>query len=113
LPQRVGARVVGCHPAGNEHLDARLEMEADFVVDLASKLVATEWDSKDAAHWDFLPSVLDGSLGAIAPGRKPGGATLPGLSEGTIRNYLSTAIAKLGARNRVEAARLAREKGWL
>ena len=35
------------------------------------------------------------------------------LSEGTVRNYLSTAIQKLGARNRVEAARLAERKGWL
>jgi two-component system response regulator DesR len=35
------------------------------------------------------------------------------LSEGTVRNYLSTAIAKTGARNRVEAARLAAERGWL
>jgi two-component system response regulator DesR len=35
------------------------------------------------------------------------------LSEGTVRNYLSTAIKKLGARNRVEAARLAEQKGWL
>ncbi len=36
-----------------------------------------------------------------------------GLSVGTVRNYLSEAIGKLGAGNRVEAARLAREKGWL
>lgn len=35
------------------------------------------------------------------------------LSEGTVRNYLSEAISKLGAENRVEAARTAREKGWL
>jgi two-component system response regulator DesR len=35
------------------------------------------------------------------------------LSEGTVRNYLSEAISKLGAVNRVEAARLARAKGWL
>jgi two-component system, NarL family, response regulator DesR len=35
------------------------------------------------------------------------------LSEGTVRNYLSTAIKKLGARNRVEASRLADRKGWL
>ena len=34
-------------------------------------------------------------------------------SEGTVRNYLSEAIGKLGAANRVEAARLARQKGWL
>lgn len=36
-----------------------------------------------------------------------------GLSDGTVRNYLSDAISKLGASNRVEAARTAREKGWL
>jgi two-component system, NarL family, response regulator DesR len=35
------------------------------------------------------------------------------LSEGTVRNYLSEAISKLGAGNRVEAARIARDKGWL
>ena len=35
------------------------------------------------------------------------------LSEGTVRNYLSEAISKLGAANRVEAARIARRKGWL
>lgn len=36
-----------------------------------------------------------------------------GLSEGTVRNYLSEAMNKLGAKNRVEAARIARMKGWL
>lgn len=35
------------------------------------------------------------------------------LSEGTVRNYLSRAIAKTGARNRVEAYRIADERGWL
>ena len=35
------------------------------------------------------------------------------LSEGTVRNYLSEAISKLGASNRVDAARIARSKGWL
>ncbi|MFJ4859919.1 response regulator [Streptomyces sp. NPDC088748] len=35
------------------------------------------------------------------------------LSQGTVRNYLSTAIQKLAARNRAEAVRAAREKGWL
>jgi len=30
-----------------------------------------------------------------------------------VRNYLSTAIKKLGTRNRAEAARLAERKGWL
>jgi len=35
------------------------------------------------------------------------------LSEGTVRNYLSAAIGKTGARTRAEAARVARENGWL
>ena len=35
------------------------------------------------------------------------------LSEGTVRNYLSAAIAKTGTRNRSEAVRLAEEQGWL
>jgi len=35
------------------------------------------------------------------------------LSEGTVRNHLSVAIQKLGGRNRVEAARVAQQKGWL
>jgi two-component system, NarL family, response regulator DesR len=46
---------------------------------------------------------------------KPSGdiASELGLSEGTVRNYLSEAINKIGAGNRVEAARIARTKGWL
>jgi two-component system response regulator DesR len=35
------------------------------------------------------------------------------LSHGTVRNYLSEAIGKLGVANRIEAYRLARQKGWL
>jgi two-component system, NarL family, response regulator DesR len=35
------------------------------------------------------------------------------LSEGTVRNYLSSAIAKIGVRNRMEAVRVAEGRGWL
>lgn len=35
------------------------------------------------------------------------------LSQGTVRNYLSESIGKLGVGNRIEAYRLARQKGWL
>lgn len=35
------------------------------------------------------------------------------LSEGTVRNYLSEAIAKLNAGNRIEAARIAKQRGWI
>ena len=40
------------------------------------------------------------------------GVTLS-LAEGTVRNYLSRAITKIGARNRVDAIRIAEEHGWL
>ena len=40
-------------------------------------------------------------------------AELLNLSQGTVRNYLSEAIGKLGVGNRIEAYRLARQKGWL
>lgn len=49
-------------------------------------------------------------------GEGKSGAEIAGalhLGEGTVRNYLSEAIGKLGAANRVEAARIARHKGWL
>ncbi len=53
-------------------------------------------------------------LAAAAPGTSVAEiADRLALSEGTVRNYLSTAIQKLNARNRVEAARIAEEKGWL
>lgn len=40
-------------------------------------------------------------------------ATQLNLSHGTVRNYLSEAIGKLGVGNRIEAYRMARQKGWL
>ncbi|MEU5940556.1 response regulator transcription factor [Micromonospora sp. NPDC047548] len=79
-------------------------------------------------------SVIDPSLAAAALSAGPspltarerevlvaglGGATVADiaaklwLSESTIRNYLSSAIGKTGARNRTEAARIADERGWL
>jgi two-component system, NarL family, response regulator DesR len=55
---------------------------------------------------EVLSAALDGSgIAAI-------GSHLY-LSEGTVRNHLSAAIQKLGARNRMEAARIAERKGWL
>ncbi len=35
------------------------------------------------------------------------------LSQGTVRNYLSEAISKLNASNRIDAARIAQQKGWI
>ena len=55
---------------------------------------------------EVLRAAADGSTNADL-------ATALHLSHGTVRNYLSTAIQKLAARNRAEAVRIAREKGWL
>ncbi|MGI5402704.1 response regulator [Streptomyces sp. CA-135486] len=55
---------------------------------------------------EVLRSAADGATNAEL-------ATRLHLSQGTVRNYLSTAIQKLAVRNRAEAVRTAREKGWL
>lgn len=54
----------------------------------------------------MLRRTADGSTVADIAGRLY-------LSEGTVRNYLSAAIQKTGARNRIEAARIADQNGWL
>jgi two-component system, NarL family, response regulator DesR len=66
----------------------------------------TERDPLNERERQVLRLAADGTTSAGIAGSL-------GLSEGTVRNYLSDAISKLGAANRVEAARLAREKGWL
>lgn len=55
---------------------------------------------------EVLRSSADGSTNAELARRL-------NLSQGTVRNYLSTAIQKTAARNRADAVRIAREKGWL
>ncbi|MFG2004920.1 DNA-binding response regulator [Spirillospora sp. NPDC048911] len=40
-------------------------------------------------------------------------ATELSLSQATVRNYLSNAISKVGARNRIDAIRISRDAGWL
>lgn len=55
---------------------------------------------------EVLRTAADGSTNAEI-------AAVLHLSQGTVRNYLSMAIQKMAARNRAEAVRMAREKGWL
>ncbi|MFD8381901.1 response regulator [Streptomyces sp. NPDC059679] len=55
---------------------------------------------------EVLRSSADGSTNAELARRL-------NLSQGTVRNYLSTAIQKTAARNRADAVRIARDKGWL
>ena len=73
------------------------------------ELAAEAWGEADPLtdrERQVLQMAGDGAAGAEI-------ATKLNLSEGTVRNYLSEAISKLGASNRTEAARIARQKGWL
>jgi two-component system response regulator DesR len=73
------------------------------------ELAAEAWTDPDPLtdrERQVLRQAADGAASADIAARL-------NLSEGTVRNYLSEAISKLGAANRVEAARIARQKGWL
>jgi two-component system response regulator DesR len=92
----------------SELVDALRRVHAgEHVVTPALALAA--WDQANPLterERQLLAAVADGSTNATI-------ATALHLAEGTVRNYLSTAMAKLAARNRTEAAQTARERGWL
>lgn len=77
---------------------------------VAPELAAEAWGSGEDPLTERERQVLrlagDGKSTAEIAG-------LVHLSEGTVRNYLSEAIGKLGAANRVDAARIAHREGWL
>ncbi len=95
-------------PAAELALALRRVMAGERVVDpdLALSALSEGSNPLTPRERDVLSASLFGaSLAEIA-------ARLV-LSEGTVRNHLSTAMQKLGAQNRMEAARLAEQKGWL
>ncbi|MFJ5306823.1 response regulator [Streptomyces sp. NPDC088350] len=76
---------------------------------VAPELAMAAWDAADPLtdrERELLRAVADGASNAEIASRMF-------LADGTVRNYLSTAMAKLGARNRTEAARTAQTRGWL
>ena len=95
-------------PAAELAAAIRRVMNGERVVDpaLAASALSERGSSLTDRERDVLAASADGATIADVAARLY-------LSEGTVRNYLSTAIQKLGARNRVEAARLAERKGWL
>jgi len=100
VPKTVGAavlaQVVRTVADGGRYVDPELAAEAMAAGD--SPLTAREAD--------VLALAFEGSpVDEIA--------SRAGLSAGTVRNYLSASVAKLGAANRHEAARVARERGWI
>jgi two-component system, NarL family, response regulator DesR len=95
-------------PANQLAIAIRRVMAGERVVDpdLALSALSDGDNPLTARERDVLIASLDGaSIADIALALY--------LSEGTVRNHLSTAIQKLNAHNRMEAAHLAREKGWL
>ncbi|WP_327288917.1 response regulator transcription factor [Streptomyces sp. NBC_01198] len=95
-------------PAAQLAEAVRRVLRGERVIDptLAAAALADGADPLTARERDVLTAAADGSVNAEIARRLR-------LSEGTVRNYLSTAIQKTRARNRAEAARIAREKGWL
>jgi two-component system response regulator DesR len=95
-------------PAGDLAMAIRRVMEGARVVDpeLALAALAEGNSPLTVREQEVLAAARSGArLADIADQLS--------LSEGTVRNHLSVAIQKLGARNRMEAARLAEQKGWL
>ncbi|HEY2694938.1 MAG TPA: response regulator transcription factor [Pseudonocardiaceae bacterium] len=76
---------------------------------VAPELAVAAWDAADPLtdrERELLRAVVEGASNAEIAARLF-------LAEGTVRNYLSSAMAKLGARNRTEAAKTAQSRGWL
>ncbi|MCP9958296.1 MULTISPECIES: response regulator transcription factor [Streptomyces] len=93
--QRI-AEIIRTVHAGNRYVDP--ELAADAISAGDSPLTAREAE--------VLELAADGAPVAEIARRVS-------LSPGTVRNYLSSAVLKLGAENRHTAVRLARERGWV
>ena len=95
-------------PASELAAAIRRVMNGERVVDpeLALSALSDGGNPLTPREQEVLRASLDGaSIGDIA--------NRLFISEGTVRNHLSSANQKLGTHNRIEAARLAEEKGWL
>jgi two-component system response regulator DesR len=100
--------VVKDTPSGQLADAVRRVARGERVVDpaLAAESLAAGPTPLSARETDVLISLRQGNTAAEVAG-------LLHLSEGTVRNHLSSAIGKTRARNGQEAARIAAENGWL
>ncbi|PFG44502.1 LuxR family two component transcriptional regulator [Isoptericola jiangsuensis] len=96
VPATVLADTVRQVAAGGRYVDP--ELAADAIAAGDSPLTAREADVLELAA-DGAPVEEIAARAALAPG--------------TVRNYLSSAVAKLGVANRHEAVRIARAQGWV
>lgn len=95
-------------PAGELASAIRRAMNGERIVDpeLALSALSQGTNPLTPREQQVLGAALSGSTVAEMAERLF-------LSEGTVRNHLSVAIHKVGAKNRVQAARIAEERGWL
>ncbi|MDH6141767.1 MULTISPECIES: response regulator transcription factor [Kitasatospora] len=95
-------------PAAQLAEAVRRVLRGERVIDptLAAAALAEGANPLTGREQDVLAAASDGAVNAEIARRLH-------LSEGTVRNYLSMAIQKTGARNRAEAVRVAKDKGWL
>ena len=104
----VSGFIVKDSPAGKLVQTIRKVLDGQRVIDpdLAAVALAEGTSPLTPREADVLAHAADGATIAQIAGTVY-------LSEGTVRNYLSSCIQKTGARNRAEALRIARERGWL
>jgi two-component system response regulator DesR len=96
--------------ASSDELAAAIRKVAKGGRAIAPELAEAAWDAPANPLSDRERDVL--RLADEGRSNKDIARTLD-LSPGTVRNYLSEASAKLGATSRIEAGRMARDKGWL
>jgi len=97
-PASLLADVIRRVAAGGRYVDSDIAMQA--LSDAACPLTERERDL--LRRVDDTVTTTAAQLGAALH-----------LSPGTVRNYLSSAMTKLGAHSRSEAARIARDYGWI
>jgi two-component system, NarL family, response regulator DesR len=110
-------RAMAAHVSGFILKDAPPDQLANGIRGVAAgrrvidpQLAFAAWDSTDNPLTDREIEVLR----LTADGAEPVEiASRLFLSAGTVRNYLTTTVTKLNARNRIDAIRIAREAGWL
>ena len=104
----VSAFIVKDSPPDRLATAVRKALAGERVIDpdLAAAALAEGINPLTPRERDVLAASADGSLISEIAGKLY-------LSEGTVRNYLSSCIQKTGARNRTEALHIAEERGWL
>jgi two-component system, NarL family, response regulator DesR len=110
-------RAMAAHVSGFILKDAPPDQLADGIRGVAagrrvidSRMAFAAWDSTENPLTDREVEVLRLTADGAEPTEV---ASRLCLSPGTVRNYLTTSVTKLNARNRIDAIRIAQEAGWM